>query len=240
MITAKHIESRLRTIDYTKPNPDRELLVALASDGRTRILKTAQTDGLCPLSDKYFEFCLSQVGSFCTAGYNAVEIAMSIGVQPIYVAAHIHLHGCDWAHRLLGLKRFACVDRGQYTVWSSGEAWFALGECQRRSKQHYGISSGQEALRKAIQKSEMPYVFAAAVTHPHRLMSILRPREGLLYRDPRVEKTLKQRAKAAAEAKAEGRSVLTTEKRSEYGDMGKLFNGHLSRGDKTGNPRVTE
>lgn len=227
MITVKNIESRLKTIDYTKPNPPRELLEELVSDGRSRILKYAKTEGLCRLSSKYFEFCLSQVGSFCTAPYNAVEIALATGMQPIYIAAAINLYGSDWAHKFFGLKRFAQEERGEYTVWKSADAWFALGECQNRTKESPGsISTGQAHIRLAVRKGDLDFIRYNAQHFPHRMMSILAPRKELLYKDPRIEKS-KAKREAAKQAAAEAGKKLAEP--GAFNDMGNVFNPAITR-----------
>lgn len=229
MITVKNIEDRLRTIDYTKPAPDRAMLEALVSDGRSRILKSASIAGLCPDSDRYFEFCLSQVGSFCSASYNAVEIALACGLQPIYVAAAINVHGSDWGHKLLGLKRFATMDRGNYTVWRSGEFWYALGESQRRvEKIVNGLSQQQNELRKAINRADMEYVLRITESYPHRIMSLMDTRTELMYTDPRIERSKKQREKAKQEAAAAGKRLVDP---GAYNDMSNTFNRSITPRD---------
>ncbi|QZE58918.1 hypothetical protein MPK64_gp015 [Erwinia phage pEa_SNUABM_16] len=232
MITVKNIELRLKRIDYTRPSPTRERLEELVADGRSRILKAAQIDGLCPESDRYFEFCLSQVGSFCTASYNAVEIALCIGLQPIHVAAAISVHGFEWSHRLLGLKRFAALDRGSFTVWKSADAWFSLGEAQRRAANVYGdqtISVGQSKLRQAIRTSNMDVIRQIAQAHPHRVMSVLAPRHAL-YTDPRAEKARREREAKKKELAAEGKKLA---ERGSYNDLGTVFNGPITKPDRT-------
>lgn len=226
MITVENIERRLRKIDYTKPSPSREMLEALMADGRSRILKASETDKLCADSERYFEFCLSQVGSFCAASYNAVEIALMINIQPIYIAAAINLYGCDWGHRFLGLKRFAALDRGINTVWKSADAWFALGECQNRTKNIFGdASKGQTTLRRAIQSGDMDIIRQVAHEFPHRAMSILQPRKEMLYTDPRAEKSKKEREAAKAAAQAAGKKLA---ERGAFNDMGSVFNGAIT------------
>lgn len=53
MITVENIERRLRKIDYTKPSPSREMLEALMTDGRSRILKASESDKLCADSEAF-------------------------------------------------------------------------------------------------------------------------------------------------------------------------------------------
>ncbi|QZE58572.1 hypothetical protein pEaSNUABM28_00015 [Erwinia phage pEa_SNUABM_28] len=232
MITVKNIELRLKRIDYTRPSPTRERLEELVADGRSRILKSAQIDGLCPESDRYFEFCLSQVGSFCTASYNAVEIALCIGLQPIHVAAAISVHGFEWSHRLLGLKRFATLDRGGFTVWKSADSWFSLCEAQRRATAVRGdqvISTGQSKLRQAVRNGDMAKILEIAQSHPHRMMSILDVRKEL-YSDPRLEKSKREREAKKKELAAEGKKLA---ERGSYNDLGTVFNGPITKPDRT-------
>lgn len=232
MITVKNIERRLKTIDYTKPNPPQELLESLVKDGRSRILKSAQEDCLCSLSNRYFEFCLSQVGSFCTAPYNAVEIALRIGVQPIYVAAAIYIYGLDWQQKFLGLKRFDRLDRGEYTVWKSSDAWFNLAECKHRVESvTHALSGPQSILRQAVRRGDMIAILKIAETNPHRMMSILPQRRGLLYDDPRMSLAKKKREQEAAASIAKGISTNKPVGRSEYGDIDYQFNGALHKAE---------
>ncbi|QZE59259.1 hypothetical protein MPK66_gp015 [Erwinia phage pEa_SNUABM_2] len=230
MITAKNVESRLAKINYTRPDPSREELEELVSHGKTRILKTADINGLCPLSDKYFEFCLKQVGSFCTASYNAVEIAMCVGIQPIYVAAALHLYGSDWAYRLLKLKRFGHLDRGIHTVWESAGAWFSLGECRRRILGSQTVSQGQGNLKTAIRLGDMEQIRQIAAVYPHRVMSVLAARNGLLYTDQRIERSKRLRAEAKAKAEADGKKLAEPGK---YNDLAPVFNGPIAKPDRT-------
>ncbi|AWY08296.1 hypothetical protein HOT49_gp015 [Erwinia phage vB_EamM_Alexandra] len=228
MITAKNVESRLAKINYTRPDPSREELEELVGHGKTRILKTADINGLCPLSNQYFEFCLKQVGSFCTASYNAVEIAMCVGIQPIYVAAALHLYGGDWAYRLLKLKRFGRLDRGIHSVWESGGAWFSLGECRSRIVGSQTVSQGQGNLKTAIRLGDMELIRQIAAKFPHRTMSVLAPRIGLLYTDQRREKSkrdLEAKKKALA---AEGKKMA---EHGSYSDLSPVFNGSIAKPD---------
>lgn len=237
MITVQSVEARLKNLDYTRPAPSKELLEELMSDGRTRILRASDRIGLCPDSDRYFEFCLSQVGSFCTAPYNAVEIALSINIQPIYVAAAISLYGIDWAQRLLGLKRLYLLDRGEQTVWKSADAWFGLGECRRRLVNNYKgdrtVSAGQSLLRNAVKNGDMEKVRAIAEAFPHRMMSVLEPRRDPVYTDPRLVKSRNQKELARKAAAAEGRTLIAEAERGSYGDLTPIFNGHISKPDRT-------
>lgn len=227
MITAPNIESRLKKIDYTKPDPSREMLEALVSDGRSRILKSARHIGLCPNSDRYFEFCLKQVGSFCTASYNAVEIALATGLQPIYIAAAINLYGMEWAHKLFGLKRFNFADRGDYTVWKSSDSWFCLGECKNRTKDTTGtISVGQNQLRIAVRRGDLEFIREAAEFFPHRMMSILMPRKDLLYKDPRITAARAKREADKKAAEAQGKKLV---ERGAFNDVGNVFNPSIKR-----------
>lgn len=233
MITVQKIEARLKRLNYTRPSPDREMLEELMTDGRTRILKKSAKSDLCKDSDRYFEFCLSQVGSFCTAPYNAVEIGLSLDIQPIYIAAAIHLYGSDWQYRFLELKRFGLLDRGPNTVWRSGEAWFGLGECRRRLVQNWNsteISTGQSMLRTAVRNGNMDKIREIAQTNPHRMMSILDARKGTLYTDPRIVASKKAREKAKTDAEALGKKLA--EPRA-YGDLSAVFNGPITPPDKT-------
>lgn len=238
MITVKNIELRLKRIDYTRPSPSREMLEGLVADGRSRILKSAEIEGLCPDSDRYFEFCLSQVGSFCAASYNAVEIALCTGIQPIYIAAAIHIHGFDWAHRLFGLKRLAQMDRGDYTVWRSADAWFSLCEAKRRARAVVGdqsISSGQSSLRQAIRNSDMDKIRQIAQSNPHRMLSILGDRT-FLYLDPRVEKSRKELEAKKRALAAEGKKMAEV---GSYNDLSPVFNGPIVKRD-TSLPRTAD
>lgn len=226
MITAKNVESRLAKINYTRPDPSREELEELMSHGKTLILKSAKINGFCPLSDKYFEFCLKQVGSFCTTSYNAVEIAMCVGIQPIYVAAALHLYGSDWAYRLLKLKRFGQLDRGVHTVWESGGAWFSLGECRSRTVGNQTVSHGQGNLKTAIRMGDMELIRNIAAQFPHRTMSVLAPRNGLLYTDQRHEKSKRDLEAKKKALEAEGKKMV---EQGSYNDLGTVFNGPIGR-----------
>lgn len=233
MITAQHIEARLTNLDYTKPVPSREWLEELMSDGRTRILKASERNGLCPDSVRYFEFCLSQVGSFCAASYNAVEIGLVLDIQPIYIAAAISLHGADWSHRFLGLKRFANLNRGPYTVWKSADMWFVLGEARRRitaTKGSADISQGQIDLRRAVRNSDIEFILDVARRFPFRMGSIMSDVRGQVYVDPRLEKAKKAKEKAKADAAAEGKKLC---ERGAFNDLGNTFNRTLGKSDKT-------
>ena len=230
MITAKNVESRLAKINYTRPDPEREELEELMRHGKTLILKSSDREGLCPMSTKYFEFCLKQVGSFCTASYNAVEIAMCIGIQPIYVAAALHLHGGDWAYRLLKLKRFGTLDRGINTVWESAGAWFSLGECRSRIVGTPTVSQGQTTLKQAIRMGDMNIIRQIAKSHPHRVMSVLDSRKGLLYTDHRIERSKRLRAEAKAKAEADGKKLAEPGK---YNDLAPVFNGPITKSTYT-------
>lgn len=228
MITVQKIEARLKRLDYTRPTPSREMLEGLMKDGRTRILSKSATNDLCKDSLEYFEFCLSQVGSFCTASYNAVEIGLSLNIQPIYIAAAINLYGSDWQFRFLELKRFGLLARGDYSVWKSAGAWFGLGECRRRLVRAGAtseISTGQSILRMAVRKGEMDKIREIAEKFPHRMMSILDMKREPLYNDPRIAASKKAREKAKAEAAAAGKKLA--EPRS-YSDMGAVFNGPIT------------
>ena len=233
MITVQKIEARLNRLDYTRPSPDREMLEGLMKDGRTRILSKSAESDLCADSDRYFEFCLSQVGSFCTASYNAVEIGLSLNIQPIYIAAAIHLYGSDWQFRFLELKRFGQLARGDYSVWKSADAWFGLGECRRRLVSvgtTSEISTGQSILRMAVRKGEMDKIREIAEAHPHRMMSILGMKRDPLYTDPRIVASKKAREKAKADAAAAGKKLA--EPRS-YADLTPVFNGSIAPRDVT-------
>lgn len=228
MITVQKIEARLKRLDYTRPTPSREMLEGLMKDGRTRILSKSATSDLCADSMEYFEFCLSQVGSFCTASYNAVEIGLSLNIQPIYIAAAINLYGSDWQFRFLELKRFGLLARGDYSVWKSADAWFGLGECRRRLVRAGAtseISTGQSILRMAVRKGEMDKIREIAEKFPHRMMSILDMKREPLYNDPRIAASKKAREKAKAEAAAAGKKLA--EPRS-YSDLSAVFNGPIA------------
>lgn len=230
MITAKNVESLLAKINYTRPDPSREELEELVSHGRTRILKTAGIDGFCPLSRKYFEFCLKQVGSFCATSYNAVEIAMCVGIQPIYVAAALHLYGSDWSYRLLKLKRFGHLDRGIHSVWESGGAWFSLGECRSRIVGSQTVSQGQGNLKTAIRLGDMEQIRQIVALYPHRTMSVLAPRIGLLYTDQRREKSKRDLEAKKKALEAEGKKMA---EQGSYNDLSPVFNGPITRPDRT-------
>lgn len=238
MITVQKIEARLKRLDYTRPSPSREMLEGLMQDGRTRILKKSETD-LCADSDRYFEFCLSQVGSFCTAAYNAVEIGLSLNIQPIYIAAAINLHGGDWQYRFLELKRFGLLDRGDNTVWRSADSWFGLGEARRRLV-HAGasseISTGQSILRMAVRKGEMEKIRMIAETNPHRMMSILNIRKEPMYNDPRTLAAKKAREKAKSDAAAAGKKLV---EKGAFNDLGGVFNKTITKADPT-RPRTAD
>ena len=232
MITVQKIEARLKRLDYTRPSPSREMLEGLMKDGRTRILSKSATSDLCKDSLEYFEFCLSQVGSFCTASYNAVEIGLSLNIQPIYIAAAINLYGSDWQYRFLELKRFGLLARGDYSVWQSAGTWFGLGECRRRLVRAGAtseISTGQSILRMAVRKGEMDKIRDIAEKFPHRMMSILDMKREPLYNDPRIAASKKAREKAKADAAAAGKKLA--EPRA-YNDLSAVFNGPIAPPNK--------
>lgn len=230
MITVKDIERRVSSVKYDRPDPPSELLEKLVADGRSRILRVAETKGLDELSDQYFDFCLKQVGSFCSASYNAVEIALCTGLPPIYVAAFISVHGAEWEHKFFGLKRFNQVDRGPYTVWHSGGRWYNLQECQNRlSPISSETSSGQRSLTLSIRAGDLPAIFVTASHAPHRVMAILSGRKSLLYHDSRGDADKARREVEKVRAKKERIGIAPDLKRSDIGDLDLPFSTAVNK-----------
>lgn len=132
------IEKRIRKLnlsDYAIPSS--ELMDEILSEGKTRIINTAlDNKKLDKLSEKYFEFCWTQVGHFGFHNRNAIEIGFVTQLPPIHIACAINRYGADWAVKLLHMKRITLVDRGDSTVIKTGECFFAVSDLKRNLRNY--------------------------------------------------------------------------------------------------------
>lgn len=121
---------KLNLSDYAIPSS--ELMDEILSEGKTRIINTAAgKKKLDALSEKYFEFCWTQVGHFGFYNRNAIEIGFVSQLPPIHIACAINRYGADWAVKFLHMKRITLVDRGDSTVIKTGTCYFAISDLKR-------------------------------------------------------------------------------------------------------------
>lgn len=138
----KQVEKLISKMDLSNiRRPSKELFNEILTSGRSRILKTAPSEGLCPLSVEFFSFCWISVSRFGAHSYNAVEIGALCNIQPIYIACAIQEHGMDWGYRFFKLKRIDGMDRGEFSVSSSQYWTWSVYEVKRRVASYISMNN---------------------------------------------------------------------------------------------------
>lgn len=146
MFNKKQIESLIFDMDLSDVvRPSDELVAEVLSHGKTRILSNSKEE-LDSFTKQFFEFCWTQVGRFGFRSLNAIEIGYLTHISPFYIACAIHMHGVDWALKLLQMKRIAVLDRGEFSIIKSSTSYFSVIDLV------YNASSGVGVVRREIQE----------------------------------------------------------------------------------------
>lgn len=184
---AQQVHDLLKGMTYHNyKKPTAEQMQEVLSSGRSRILKTSESDQLCPLSVEFFPFCWSVIGRFGAASYNAVEIGALCKIQPFIIACAVHEYGVDWAHRLFTLKRIVGYDRGLNTILQGNDWHWSVAELRRRvSTDAHPLTKRQASMAKSIRRSELDELRDDVYQHGNLVLSVVNPGRVAVFKDPR-------------------------------------------------------